>query len=337
MAPCHTSYHAECIRVGLPFTTRLKKGAGLCFPKVRHWGTFVCELCTVRDVVRRELHCATDISLLRLERMRLIDTANAWAAGTHSQYQGKLSIIREFESAHNFTVLHQPPLERPPSSIDIPLMWVQESYSPLRRSKKTNSPIAMATVRHLRSVASQFYGWEMMLQHPMATYLDQQHRVIQQPCRATDCYSYTLLTKGMSGRLGTESNQSAPLLFCHVAYMDRVFDTNFRTASSFESRRRWALAGLANLTFWLGWLRSMEVFSLTQRSSIRRPPPRSPSGSRHDPVPTLTADQDQPNHVGRCGRRVHHALWPLSGPLVPPPISLNLRHLLMAVLDGPHF
>jgi hypothetical protein len=194
--------------------------------------------------------------------MCLIDSANAWALGTHTQYQGKLSIIRAFEATHNFTVLRQPLLVRPPSSIDIPLMWIQESYG-LRRSTKTNSPIAMATVRHLRSAASQFLGWELMLQHPMATYLDSQHRVIQQPCRATDCYSYTLLTKGMSGRLGTESNPSATLLFCHVAYMDKVFDTNFRAAATFEARRCWALAGLANLSFWLGWLRSMEVFSLT--------------------------------------------------------------------------
>jgi hypothetical protein len=262
MAPCHTSYHAECIRVGSPFSSRLKHGAGLCFPKVRHWGTFICELCTVRAVVQRELHCASDTLLLQLERMCLIDSANAWALGTHTQYQGKLSIIRAFEATHNFTVLRQPLLVRPPSSIDIPLMWIQESYG-LRRSTKTNSPIAMATVRHLRSAASQFLGWELMLQHPMATYLDSQHRVIQQPCRATDCYSYTLLTKGMSGRLGTESNPSATLLFCHVAYMDKVFDTNFRAAATFEARRCWALAGLANLSFWLGWLRSMEVFSLT--------------------------------------------------------------------------
>jgi hypothetical protein len=41
-------------------------------------------------------------------------------------------------------------------------MWIQESYG-LRRSKMTDSPIAMATVRHLRSAASQFLGWEMML------------------------------------------------------------------------------------------------------------------------------------------------------------------------------
>lgn len=258
-----TSCHAECIRVGPPFSSRLPNGGGLCFPKVRHWGTFICDLCTVRSVVSRELHCASDLDLLRLERMRLIDTANAWAVGTHSQYQQKLSIIRQFEANHNFTVLLQPQLLYPPASLDIPLMWIQESYS-LHTSTKTDSTVSMATISHLRSAASQFLGWEMMIQSfPMATYLDHQHRVIQQPCRATDCYSYTLLTKGMSSHLGTESNPSSALLFRHIHYMDQVFDSNFRCATSFDASQRWALAGLANLLFWLGWLRSSEVFSLT--------------------------------------------------------------------------
>ena len=262
MQPCHVSYHAECLRVGPPFTSRLKRGQGLSFPKVRHWGTFICELCTVRGVLARELRCAADIDLLRFKRMRLIDMANAWASGTHTQYQQKLSIIRQFEHDYRFSVLSPLPLDRPPASIDIPLMWIQESYS-LRPSPKRDGTISMATVRHLRSAASQFLGWEMMINFPTSTFLDQQQRVLQQPCRPTDGYSYSLMTKGMSGRLGTESTPATALLFRHVHYMDSVFDTNFRNATTFDAKRRWALAGLANLAFWLGWLRSMEVFSLT--------------------------------------------------------------------------
>lgn len=264
MPPCFTSYHVACIRVGPPFTSRLPGTKGLVFPKVSHWGTFICELCTVRSVLGRDLHQTTDRELVMLERMRLIDMANAWASGTHDQYQLKLSIIRSFEQKHRFNFLDAPPLPFPPNTIDIPLMWAQTSYS-LRPSSRRGdgSTISMATVRHLRSAASQFLGWEMMVRNPLNTFLDQQQRVLHQGCRATDNYSYSLFSKGMTGRLGSESIPSAPLLFRHVLYMDQTFNQNYLNATTFDAKRRWALAGLANLLLWLGWLRSMETFSLT--------------------------------------------------------------------------
>jgi hypothetical protein len=45
--------------------------------------------------------------------------------------------------------------------------------------------------------------------------------------------------------------------------MDQTFNQNYLNATTFDAKRRWALAGLANLLLWLGWLRSMETFSLT--------------------------------------------------------------------------
>ena len=264
MTPCYSSYHTRCLRVGPPFTTRLKAGAGLSFPRVQHWGTFICELCTVWAVVGRELRCATDSYLLHLERMRLIDMANAWATGTHTQYQQKLAVIRQFEMDYSFSFLNGPPLTVPPTSPDIPLMWIHESYS-LRSSSrnKERGQVATAAIRHLRSAASQFLGWEMMVRHPTSTVLDQQHRVLQQPCRATDCYSFSLFSKGLSSRLGTDSTPAVPLLFRHVRYMDLIFDPYYGQADTYEAQRQWALAGMANLLFWLGWLRSGEVFGLT--------------------------------------------------------------------------
>ena len=53
---------------------------GLCFPNVHHWGTFICELSTVRAVVGRESCCSIDASLLQLEHMQLIDVVNFWVA-----------------------------------------------------------------------------------------------------------------------------------------------------------------------------------------------------------------------------------------------------------------
>lgn len=263
MSPCGVSYHTDCFRVGAPFSSRLAKGAGLVFPRVRQWGTFICELCTVRANVGRELHCPTDVDLLRFERMRVIDMANAWAHGTHKVYQQKLAVIRGFQLDHQFSFLGLPPLPTPPISVDIPLMWIHESYSLRTSSKHNDTTVAFATIRHLRSAASQLLGWEMLVRDPSSTFQDTQQNVIQLPCRPTDSYSFTLFTKGMSGRLGTASSPATPLLFRHVLYMDRTFNANYKSASSLQSKRQWAMAGVANLILWLGWLRSTETFSLT--------------------------------------------------------------------------
>ena len=263
-SPCGVAYHAECIRVGPPFSTRLRHGRGLSFPPVKHWGTFICEKCTVRAVIGRELILQSDLELLCLERMRLIDMAHAWALSTHTKYQQKLGVIRRFERRHQFSFLQPAALTSPPATTDIPLMWIQESYA-LRPSHRgsDSATVSMNTVRQLRSAASQYLGWEMMLQHPLSTLLDQQQHIVNIPCRATDALSFTLFTKGMAGRLGTDSIPSTPLLSRHVHYMDRLFSSNYRRATSLLSRRRWALAGLANCILWLGWLRSAELFNLT--------------------------------------------------------------------------
>ena len=79
-------YHARCIRVGPPFRSRhFGKGTlGLQFPPCATSLPFICELCTVRAHLGRELDPlkSTDHTLLILERMRMIDAAHAWAPRT---------------------------------------------------------------------------------------------------------------------------------------------------------------------------------------------------------------------------------------------------------------
>ena len=286
MSPCGVSYHVSCFRVGPPFSTRLRRGGGLAFPNIQYWGTFICELCTVRAVIGRELNRPSDFDLLGLERMRIIDMANAWASGTHHQYQSKLKAIRAFELKHAFPILHNAVLQRPPSTPDNPLMWLHESYSlrPSSRRSTDNFTVSLGTVRQLRSAASQFLGWEMMISAPLTTYIDQQQRVLSQPCRATDNYSFSLFSKGMSGRLGTDSQPATALLFRHVLFMDQFFAANYKAAMAPSTQRRWALAGLANALFWLGWLRSSETFNLMY-SDIDVVPPSD--GPLHDLPPGI--------------------------------------------------
>jgi hypothetical protein len=88
------------------------------------------------------------------ERMRLIDMAHYWSKRTHETYQGKLGVIRAFESDYDVRVLRPTPLVRPPHGREIPLMWCQEAYSlrhsPNKRNEDPNmSTLAFATIRQL--------------------------------------------------------------------------------------------------------------------------------------------------------------------------------------------
>jgi len=127
--PCHAYYHSKCIRAGAPFTTRSEVDAGLTFPYVSTFSRFICELCTVRSVLGRELHTIRDGVLLRLERMRLIDQAHYWSASTHKQYQNHLRHLAQFDQLHDTNILSVSPLLAPPAGPEIPLQWFQECYS----------------------------------------------------------------------------------------------------------------------------------------------------------------------------------------------------------------
>jgi hypothetical protein len=89
--PCGTTYHLGCIRVGEPFRSHLPAGCGLSYPRLHTAPPFICEACTVRAQLGTELaKSGQHLGLLMLERMRLIDQANAWSCGTHLIYQANL-------------------------------------------------------------------------------------------------------------------------------------------------------------------------------------------------------------------------------------------------------
>jgi len=123
--PCYSQYHMGCLQMGAPFRTRLKNSGGLSFPKLSELPHFVCKVCTVRETVGREIQAtAKDTALIMLERARLIDIAHYWAASTHTQYQQRLRHVRKFEANFGVKVLCPPPLPRPPTSPDVPAMWL---------------------------------------------------------------------------------------------------------------------------------------------------------------------------------------------------------------------
>lgn len=157
--PCGTAYHPGCIVVGEPFRTRLAKEKGLSFPKVPIIPNFVCEACTVRAVLKRELMRSKEDQalVLMLERMCMIDMACAWDPKTLTSYQAHLRRIRRFEVQYGVSALVPTPLTRPPVTPAIPLMWVQQQYSletPRNTHATSKERISYGTARAIHSAAN---------------------------------------------------------------------------------------------------------------------------------------------------------------------------------------
>jgi hypothetical protein len=66
----------------------------------------------------------------------------------------------------------------------------------------------------------------------------------------------------MSAQIGNETHPSMPLLDKHVRHLDQDLNQRYLAARDPTERCRFATAGLANLSLWLAWLRSSEVFGL---------------------------------------------------------------------------
>ena len=269
--PCGTRYHLDCVRVGKPFTSRLRKGAGLQLPPLPDFPGYICEACTVRSQMDSELVSTPAMhGLLLLERMRFIDLVHAWSTNTLKQYQGGLRRIRAFEARFGVQVLRITPLIKPPRSDAIPLMWVQQHYAlqPTRWRRKTSTDdinrVTYGTTRSLRSAASMFLKLDFQVAFPGEVYTDPSSRILRAPgVSPTDELSYTLMSKGMSGRLGTESKPAVALLDRQVRHLNDDLEKRFTSGTLLRSAKlEIARAATVNLVSWMGWLRATECFDM---------------------------------------------------------------------------
>ena len=266
--PCRTIYHPQCIRIGDPFRTRRRHQAGLSFPSIKIWPNFICEACTVRAVLDRELTGEHDKVLLCLERVRLLDLAHSWSPGTHRTYQHKLQLAARFDETFGTTILRPSPLPHPPRGPEIPAMWLQESQSlqPSSRRRDLDGTLylSFSTIRHIRSAVSYFYTVDMMATTPQLI-MDPSKHVLAQPCRPTDQLNFSLFTAGFKARIGDSSAPSVALLDRHVRFLDTDLERRYRQAASPRERHLIAMGGFTNVNLWLTWFRSSEHFSLTSR------------------------------------------------------------------------
>ena len=227
----------------------------------------MCELCTVRAVLGRELGHPGDRWLLQLERMRVLDSLHNWSTGTNQLYQSRIRQLRRFEAAHPGLCLFVPQDQLAPASgPEIGLMWalLHASVQPLVfRGRSSRTTPTFDTIRSLRSAASQVYGWDLISSNSGTDWYFQDRRLIQGSVRPTDSASFELFTRGMAARIGTQATPSTALLGRHIRGLDTYFNSQYLAAPAGISRYNLALAGFANLLLWLSWLRGGEAFSLT--------------------------------------------------------------------------
>ncbi len=230
---------------------------------------FICEACTVRAVLDRELtYQSRDRALLMLERMRILDTIHHWADGTHRAYQGKLRILRSFEQDFGLSILIPSQTPYPPNGPALELMWAQLRYSlqPSKWKRNPNTPldtVKSGSIRALRSAASQFWALDLMLNNPQHLTTDAKDRpLLVAGCSPTDELSYSFFTDGMRRRLGDESKPSQALLDQHVRWIDVQMEHLYHASESVPSRIEACRVAITNLMGWLGWLRAMETFSI---------------------------------------------------------------------------
>lgn len=270
LRPCLTRYHPNCVRIGVPFTTRLPKEGGLYCPNdLAAWKHFICEACTVRSVLEREIgHTAADLCLLMLERARLIDTMNHWAKGSLQAYQTKFRIIQNFASTFQVPILKPTTLLAPPRGAAIKLMWAQERYSlyPSEWRKKNSNladTIKFGTIRGLRSAAAHFWIWDLLHTNPDKLTLGFRDRpMVVHGCSPTDEVAYTYFTDGLKRRLGDNPKPSTVLLLDHMIWIDAYFESIFEPATNGQVCINICRAATTHLLALLGWLRAKETFGV---------------------------------------------------------------------------
>ena len=279
--PCRVMYHPQCVKVGPPFSSRhFGKGTnGLQFPPCATIFPFICELCTVRTQAGRELdpHIPSDFQLLRLERMRMIDAAHAWAPRTLQNACGTIRRTDKFYSSVNLpSTYHQlqlPSLLHPPLDISIPVFWCMESHTSTPSSRSQGLTPSWNSSRIHRSALSLYSAWTAAFCFPHNHYRDNDKRVLSaSSVSPSDNILSRFTASGLGSRLGTESRPSQALTYAHITWNQKYRSTLLRSCTSLHASYELVGAQCVELIAWLGWLRASELFNLKMNDVELVPP-----------------------------------------------------------------
>lgn len=221
--------------------------------------------------MRRELRPTNrDISLLRLERMRVIDTVNALAQRTLSQYQSYLRKVTQFEELFGCRVMSRLKLPEPPGRDILPTLWCQEWYAVRkptrgRYAKLADRQVTFGSARCMRSAVGFHELWCLTLTHPgKVTHTSDVTGLLLESLPFNDAVEYKQMMEGMARRMGDEPVPPTPLRRKHIRWIINLLDRMFLSynTSNNSAILQVTRSALVVLMAWLGWLRSAELFSL---------------------------------------------------------------------------
>ena len=112
-------------------------------------------------------------------------------------------------------------------------MWSQYEYS-LHKGKNGEENIKFSTIRGQRSAASLYYRWNTLMSNPGKVTHSEDACHFHEEVLPTDDMSYTLMSKGLKRRLGTEANKSQALRFAHIKFLDQQFREEYQAAKTWE-------------------------------------------------------------------------------------------------------
>ena len=279
--PCTVAYHSGCIKVGDPFDTRhYGKGTrGVQYPPCVTILPFICELCTVRTHLQRELDPLNtkDTLLLMLERMRMIDSAHAW---DYKTLQGRCNVLKKIDAffqTHSLTSIHDqlqlPLVQHPPIDLSVPLFWSMEHYTTFPSRHSDRKAPKWNTGRAQRSAISLYSSWCAAFCFPSQIYKDKENRLLfNANLGPSDNILSRFTAGGMASRLGTESRPSYALSQRHILWNQEARVRTLQLKLSLEEQYNYTAAQCAELILWLGWLRSTEAFHLRVQDVDLTPP-----------------------------------------------------------------
>jgi hypothetical protein len=224
------------------FRTRLPNGRGLSFPHNVPLLHFICECCQVRALLNWELDAThQDLTLLMLERMRMIKGEQPFSVSTRQHYAHS-NPLRSDLGPHLVPTM----LTRPPTGAIYGIMYAQ-LLSTLPKQGQGEG-IKYNSSRKLRSAASMWYNLDMQLCYPSQAVRDQQRRYyLTVQTTPLDALAFTFLNMGMARRMGDTTQPSWTLNHAHIAFLDHRFETLWSLAVNDYGRHELATVACANL------------------------------------------------------------------------------------------
>ena len=151
----------------------------------------------------------------------------------------------------------------PPVGGVILMLWAMERYTLQPSPSKNHEFVTYNSARSLRSALSQLQTWIGCFLPAGTGFRDKDRTHLPPVVSQSGSLICQLTTTGMERRLGTENTPSLALQAHHVQFHLRArAQAMIRLPLDDPSFYQLALAQLAELLAWVGWLRANEIFSL---------------------------------------------------------------------------